>query len=340
MRFRHHDLPTLLVRVALSLLVLLALHAPLNLQRGASAQDRRVIDRNESHSSPASIGAPLSPEMVERAMSAVCEERKADPLGSEPIDEMQARPSIPLSHPEAISGAKRATRLLPVARELTILALRQLGSEYRIEPWRIAAASRHVRDVTEIEPDMELRDNASVTLSDPYTISFGTIFLAGLRSDEGMVSVLSHELVHIGDGRNDTLRPLFRQIGRRAASLTEMRISGRRPEELTADIVGAMAARSFITRIPKDEPLARRLARTVEHNCVDEDETDDEHLSPRNTLRAVLVLDPALAYTVMGLDYTPAATASNESAAPEPPRRTRNILRATIRRKRARSAPR
>jgi hypothetical protein len=294
-----------LVRSALSLLALLLLSAGLNPH--ARAQKRQVqIDRNESHSSGTEARLKLlSPEVVERAMSAVCYERKADPLGSVPIDEMQARPSLPLEHPEAVAGAKRAARLLPVARELTIVALRRLGSEYQIEPWRISSASRHIRAVVEIEPDMELRDNASVTLSDPHTISFGTIFLAGLRSDEGMISVLAHELVHIGDGRNDSLRPLFRQIGRRAASLTNMRITGRRPEELTSDLVGAMAARAFITRIPRDEPFTRRLARLVEHNCVDEDETDDEHLSPRNTMRALLALNPALTYNVIGLEYTP-----------------------------------
>jgi hypothetical protein len=342
-KFQYRYLQMFFVRSALSLLALLLLSAALNPH--ARAQKRRVqIDRNESHSSGTEARLKLlSPEVVERAMSAVCYERKADPLGSVPIDEMQARPSLPLGHPDAVAGAKRATRLLPVARELTVVALRRLGSEYHIEPWRIASASRHVRAVMEIEPDMELRDNASVTLSDPYTISFGTIFLAGLRSDEGMISVLAHELVHIGDGRNDSLRPLFRQIGRRAASLTNMRISGRRPEELTSDLVGAMAARAFITRIPKDEPLTRRLARLVEHNCVDEDETDDEHLSPRNTMRALLALNPALTYNVIGLEYTPPASpaASDTSAGrnEQQPRADRKGRFArTTRRKRA--APR
>jgi hypothetical protein len=333
MKFRHRHLQPSLLRAALSILALLAFHAPLNQRAGALAQERRPPDSNASHS--ISLGArlkPPSPEIVERAMSAVCSERKADPLGSVPIDEMQARPSLPLGHPDAVAGAKRAKRLLPVARELTVIALRQLGSEYKIEPWRIAIASRHIRAVTEIEPDMELRDNASVTLSDPYTISFGTIFLAGLRSDEGMISVLAHELVHIGDGRNDSLHPLFRLIGRRAASLTSLHISGRRPEELTSDLVGAMAARSFITRIPRDEPLKRRLARLVEHNCVVEDETDDEHLSPRNTMRALLALDPALTYSVIGLEYTPdafptAPPANIRTPPPSPRGRTRRLRR-------------
>src|ERR1044072_6414878 len=178
MKFQHRDLQTFLVKTTLRLLALLALVAPLNRGAQALAQSREVVDRNESHSS----GAPsrLSPEVVERAMSAVCYERQADPLGSVPIDEMQARPSIPLSHPDAVAGAKRAMRLLPVARELAIISLRTLGNEYQIEPWRIASASRHIRDVTEIEPDMELRDNASVTLGDPYTIRSGPIILARL----------------------------------------------------------------------------------------------------------------------------------------------------------------
>ena len=339
MKFRHRYLQPSLLRTTFSLLALLAFHALLNPHTLALAQ-RRPPDSNASHSS--SPGARLnspSPEIVERAMSAVCSERKDDPLGSVPIDEMQARPSLPLSHPEAVAGAKRATRLLPVARELTVIALRQLGSEYHIEPWRIAVASRHIRAVTEIEPDMELRDNASVTLSDPYTISFGTIFLAGLRSDEGMISVLAHELVHIGDGRNDSLHPLFRLIGRRAVSLTSLRVSGRRPEELTSDLVGAMAAHSFITRIPRDEPLKRRLARLVEHNCVVEDETDDEHLSPRNTMRALLALDPALTYNVIGLEYTPPQQppTPSDASAPRPQPRAGRSRRPT---KRPRVAPR
>jgi hypothetical protein len=111
--------------------------------------------------------------------------------------------------------------------------------------------------------------------------------------------VLSHELVHIADGKTDTLRPLFRLIGRRAASLTALSIYGHRPEELTCDLVGAMAASALVTRTPNAESLQRRLARSVEHNCVEEDDTDEDHLSPRNTMRAVFALDPALARNIM-----------------------------------------
>jgi len=238
--------------------------------------------------------------IVERAMTAICLERARDPLGSVPIDVMQARPSMPLAHPDAIAGLKRAERLLPAARDLVVASLRDLFSEYNIEGSRMRAATARVLAVNKIEPDVELRDNASVVLSTPRTIYFGTIFLAGLQSDEGMLSVLAHELTHIADGREDSLHPLFRLVGRRASALTGMRIAGRRPEELTCDLVGAMVARAYIERSPGKEALARRLARAIEHNCVEEDGTDEAHLSPRNTMRALLLLEPSLGGDIMG----------------------------------------
>jgi hypothetical protein len=243
---------------------------------------------------------PEEGDIAERAIGAACTERASDPLGSVPIDVMQARPSLPLGHSDAVAGTRRAERLLPIAKGLVVEALGELARDYNIDEKRIRAASARVMAVNKIEPDVELRDNASVILSTPRVIYFGTIFLAGLPSDEGMVSVLAHELTHIADGREDGLQTLFRLVGRRAASLTGLRIYGRRPEELTCDLVGAMAARSLITRTPNHEKLPRRLARAVEHNCVEEDDTDEAHLSPRNTMRALLALDPTLARDLVG----------------------------------------
>jgi hypothetical protein len=239
-----------------------------------------------------SVDTVLARQRAEQAMGIVCAERARDPLGSVPIDEMQARASLELNHPEAVIGVQRAQRLLPIARELVVEALRQLAAEYKIRPLQVRLAAQRVRAVREIIPDPDLRDNAAVIMSDPNTIRFGTIFLVGLPSDEGMISVLAHELTHIADGRQNSLHPLFNLIGRRAAQLTAMRINGQKPEELTCDLVGVRVARTFVARTPNREPLSQRLARALEHNCVDSDDTDDEHLSPRSTMRAVLALDP------------------------------------------------
>ena len=222
-----------------------------------------------------------------------------DPKGSIPIDDMQARPSLPIDNPDAIAGAKRAQRLLPVTKELVTTTLRQLVRDYNLSGSRQGAArmSRAIARVAAVrfvKPDLESRDNASVLLHNPRTIIFGTIFLAGLPSDEGIISVLSHELVHIADGEDDSLSVLFERVGNRASSLTGMRIHDQRAEELASDLVGVLAARAYVTKAPNYEPLARRISRSLAHNCVEQDEGDEDHLSPRSTIRALLALNPTL----------------------------------------------
>jgi hypothetical protein len=324
MRFRQVNLRRRFESAALvSLAVLLLALAPASSSVAFAQDESPWKGGSPPPSQPREIAPVEENNIVERAMGAVCLERSRDPLGSVPIDVMQARPSLPIAHPDAIAGLKRAERLLPQARDLVVASLRDLSSEYNIEELRIRAATMRVLAVNKIEPDVEMRDNASVILGSPRTIYFGTIFLAGLQSDEGMVSVLAHELTHIADGREDSLHPLFRLVGRRAATLTGMRIAGRRPEELTCDLVGAMVARAFIHRTPGKETLARRLARAIEHNCVEEDGTDEAHLSPRNTMRALLVLDPTLGSDIMG--DSPGSFKLVEP--PSLPRRTRPRLK-------------
>lgn len=306
MKYRLVNLRQLFLRAMLAVLALFLLTATQITSSVAFAQDDSPWKGGRPPQSQPRESAPVDEQnleeqsIVERAISAVCTERARDPLGSVPIDVMQARPSLPVSHPDAVAGLKRAERLLPSAKELVIASLRDLSNEYGIEESRIRAASQRVLAVNTVEPDVELRDNASVMLSTPRTIYFGTIFLAGLQSDEGMVSVLAHELTHIADGKEDSLHPLFRLVAQRAMNLTGMHIVGRRPEELTCDLVGAMSARSYIMRTPGKEALARRLSRAIEHNCVEDDGTDEAHLSPRNTMRALLALDPTLGNEIMG----------------------------------------
>jgi hypothetical protein len=242
--------------------------------------------------------------LVDRAIDVICTERKKDPSGSHPIDEMQARPSLPIYSPEAVSGAQRAQRLLPIARELVAASIEKLATEYKLQKKKnfsrnMQRAIGRVLIVRRVKPDMASRDNASVFLRRPQTITFGTIFLAGLPSDEAMISVLAHELVHIADGDGDSLRPLFRAVGNRASGLTGMRIHEQRAEELTCDLVGAMAARAFVSDTPDYSPLPRRISRAIQHNCVQDDEGDEDHLSPRNTIRALLALSPSFAHELV-----------------------------------------
>jgi hypothetical protein len=237
--------------------------------------------------------------LLEEAIGVVCTQAKLDPKSSVAIDEMQARPSLPVHTPEARAGAERAQRLLPLAKNLVIASLRQLATEYGVEKSakfnvRIQHAIDRVNAVKSVKPDMDSRDNASVFLSKPRVITFGTIFLAGLRSEEGMISVLAHELMHIADGDNDSLRPLVAAVGKKASDLTGLDVHGQRGEEITCDLIGAMAVRAYIAGTPGYESIARRVARSIQHNCVEQDEGDEDHLSPRDTIRALLALHPVL----------------------------------------------
>jgi hypothetical protein len=272
---------------------------------GATGQSRpkrqKPLPQNDvplaSHSRDALT--PEEREMVDRASIVVCTERTKDSQGSVPIDEMQARPSLSVRRPEAIAGARHAQLLLPTAKILVISSLRRLTKVYgfgnpKTYNVRLQRAIAHVEAVRNIRPDEGSRDNASVFLRNPNTIVFGTIFLAGLPSDEGIISVLAHELVHIADGSEDSLGALFRGVGNRASKLTEMQIHDQRAEELTCDLVGTLAVRSYVASTPGYESLPKRISRSLEHNCVDQDEGDDDHLSPRDTIRALLALDPVL----------------------------------------------
>jgi hypothetical protein len=238
-------------------------------------------------------------EMVDLASAVVCKERIRDPKGSVPIDDMQGRQSLPVRSPEAVAGAKRAQRLLPIAKSLVVASLTRLTKDYNFHnsktyDSRLRRAVLHVEAVNYIRPDEGSRDNASVFLKNPHTIVFGTIFLAGLPSDEGIISVLAHELVHIADGSEDSLNLIFRAVGNRASQLTGLKIHEQRAEELTCDLVGTLAARAYVSSTPSYDPLPRRISRSLEHNCVDQDEGDDDHLSPKNTIRALLALNPTL----------------------------------------------
>src|SRR6185436_1970346 len=90
-------------------------------------------DRQDSRTSHSRDGmTPEAREMVELASVVVCKERLADAKGSVPIDDMQGRPSLPVQSPEALAGAQRAQRLLPIAKELVVASLQQLAKEYKL----------------------------------------------------------------------------------------------------------------------------------------------------------------------------------------------------------------
>jgi hypothetical protein len=258
---------------------------------GAPAQQRRLSRR---------AVAPAPPSPAERAAAWVCSDRGDDPQGSTPIDVMQAQAAMGADDAPAVEGRRRAERLLPMARRLFPLVLGRLAAEYGVDAALLRGAGARAAAVVVVKPDAAARDNAAVRWSEPEAITFGTIFLAGLRSDEGMIAVLAHELTHAADGRARVLRPLFEQVRRRAERLTGRAVTEQQGAELTCELVGVLVAREYVNDTSKAEPGGRRLARPFGKNCAGRGRADDAHLAPRDAMVALLELEPALARAITG----------------------------------------
>src|SRR5437867_11231109 len=97
------------VAALVTILILLPIGTGSLAQKGQTRSGSHTSNTREALS-------PEAREMVELASAVVCKERIRDPKGSVPIDDMQARPSLPVQSPEALAGAERAQPLLPTAR--------------------------------------------------------------------------------------------------------------------------------------------------------------------------------------------------------------------------------
>ncbi|HEV8204192.1 MAG TPA: hypothetical protein VGP98_08145, partial [Pyrinomonadaceae bacterium] len=74
---------------------------PSSLAQTRSANKRRQGKAGSHSSSPRVTMTPEARLLLEQAMDAVCTQQKLDPQSNIPIDEMQARPSLPIHSPEA-----------------------------------------------------------------------------------------------------------------------------------------------------------------------------------------------------------------------------------------------
>jgi hypothetical protein len=264
----------------------------------SSAQTRnRHQERQGASSAPAAGPRWEEHDVIERAAASICEERLRDRQGSVPIDQMAAQRPLPLTNPSVTAGRKRAERLLPVARRLVPSALSRLAADYNLEAVNLNWINERVKTVSVIKAEVEAHDNAYWRPSDPNAIIFGTNFLAGVRSDEAMITVLAHELTHAVDGTDRSLQPLFTRVEARASKVSRLRINERIAAELTCEAVGLQAMRAHTGKASRKVEV-KRLARAMGKNCVRLDLADANHLSPRETLRVLLALEPELAMAV------------------------------------------
>jgi|GEM_PF-2135507 len=276
-----------LVALAAVVVVLVPNSIPASQTKGQISErryDSNVIPRNATLTS------------VETSMRTICIDRAVDPQSTKPIDEMAMTRPVPMLDHGVIAATARAQALLPVAKRLFPFALNRIASTNGVDlnlKWTIA----RLQKVRRIHSDVAELDNSSWRPMEPDAIVFGTVFLLGLRSDEAMLAVLGHELTHAVDGTDDALLPLFRRIATRTADL-QGTISLSEATELACEMVGAELTRDYITQTSNRGSRSQRLARVFEKDCVIRDISDENHLSPRQTMRTVLRLQPDIAAVI------------------------------------------
>lgn len=242
---------------------------------------------------------PEKGDLVERAIRTICEDRLRDPQGSLPIDEMAFARPLPLTDYRVLAGKSRAQSLLPVAKRLVSFALRRVAANNGLEPLSLRWVVARALAVNTIRAEVEERDNSSWDPSEPDAIIFGTVFLAGLRSDEAMLAVLAHELTHAIDGTDQALQPVFMRIGAKAAQIGRP-IGAAAAAELVCEMVGMEVLRDYVSQTSRRGTTSRRLARALQKDCVLRDLADERHLSPRETMRFLLKTKPELAGAITG----------------------------------------
>jgi hypothetical protein len=240
--------------------------------------------------------------LIEHAINTICTDRIDDPQGSVPIDEMAAQAALPVTDPFVEAGRKRAERLLPMAKKLVPSALSHLAATYNLESlsrdWIVARA----KSVNAITVEMEKHDNAAWSPSAPHVISFGTVLLAGLRSDEATLTVLAHELTHAINGTDQALRPLFMRVAARASQAGKLFVGEGMAAELACDMIGLRVLREYATRPSNGATLRQRLTRALGKDCVRINLADETHLSPRDTMQLLLTLDPEFTKAIIKVD--------------------------------------
>lgn len=238
---------------------------------------------------------------IERAMASICEERAKDKQGSIPIDRMAMQQAVPLTDPLVIARKKRAENLLPVAKRLIPIILSRFAADYDLEPMNSSWITTRIKAVNTIQAEVAAHDNAAWRPDEPHIIAIGTVFLVGLQSDEAIITVLAHELTHAINGTDQSLRELFRRVEARAWELSRMSIRGDMVAELTCEMVGIRVMQSHFGGASRKGGL-RRLARALGKNCVQRDLADETHLSPRETMRMLLALEPETTEAVIRLE--------------------------------------
>jgi hypothetical protein len=218
---------------------------------------------------------------------------------------------------QAHNGIKNATRLLPLARRLTLQALREAGAHGPINSDGLTAAKRRITAVNRVVLDPRLGNSGEVWDARPREIRIGPAYAMHLTSDDDALLLLAHELTHVAtwSGR---LEGFVNSLADKVRFTAGVAPTAAQKEDLACDFVAALAVKRFVELNPTAESKAERLSRVLGYESRDArlrfawdefcasyhgdygDPGDAEHLSQEENLRALRGLDLELRTLVPG----------------------------------------
>ena len=221
---------------------------------------------------------------------------------------------------QAQTGIRNARRLLPLAKRLTLEAIKEAGSANGVRASGLAAAKRRIEAVSRVVLDSQLGSAGEVWDDRPSEIRIGPEYAMHLTSDDdAALLLLGHELTHVA-AWSGQLDGFFESLSNKARLADDIEPTIEQKEDLACDFVATLVVKRFVERKPTDESKAARLSRAIGYESPSErlqyawedfcasyrgDSGDDEHLGKVQMLHALLALDPELKALVLAEPVPP-----------------------------------
>ncbi len=233
----------------------------------------------------------------DKTLRRLCEEGSQTAESS--FDDSDLENNNPKAWKQVDAGMKRAEKLLPLTKRLVIDSLKAMPESFNLSADQLAQAQKNIQAVNTVVLDKEISDSAEVRDEDPNRIHIGAGYAIFLTSDEETVLLLGHELTHVADF-DGNLRSFIHTVAKIAEDNADVHPTRSQRPDLTCDFIGEQATKRFIRMHPTKETVAMRFSHALDYNCgYNTDDSDDEHLSQDDTLRALLVLDSELSNLIL-----------------------------------------
>jgi hypothetical protein len=203
---------------------------------------------------------------------------------------------------------KNVRRLLPLARRLTLEALREADVGDPLKKSGLSREKRLINAVHKVVLDPSLGDMGEVREERLSEIRVGPVYALNLTSDDEAILLLGHELTHVA-ARGGRLNQFIKNVTETARLSASVDTAEEQREDLACELTGAETLKRFIALYPTEESAAVRFARAIGYessavrlarawgdfcDSYNGDARDGEHLSETQTIRALFGLDPEL----------------------------------------------